>query len=246
MWGDGPGGEQDSRFGLQKAKESVQTVPVGDIRMDVLFSPHPKRDQNHGLNLLEKQLRAAKESIDMALFVFSAKRIANVLREQIEQGVVIRLVADPSFASCHFSEVLDLLGVTLPDQACKVEAGNLPLDQDLKGVDTPRLDRGDKLHHKFAVIDNKKVMTGSFNWSPSATHTNDETQLVIHSPQLTQHFTRGMDRIWDGAELEITPQLQRKLDRQKICCGDGTKREWKPEDRYKGSSRHNPRMAQIT
>ena len=115
-----------------------------------------------------------------------------------------------------------------------------------KSVGTRRLARGDKLHHKFAVIDNKKVMTGSFNWSPSATHTNDETQLVIHSPQLTQHFTRGMDRIWDGAELEITPQLQRKLDRQKICCGDGTKREWKPEDRYKGSSTHNPRMAQIT
>ena len=37
MWGDGPGGKQDSRFGLQKAKESLQTVHVGDIRVDVLF-----------------------------------------------------------------------------------------------------------------------------------------------------------------------------------------------------------------
>ena len=177
-------GEQDSRFGLQKEKESVQTVQVGDIRMDVLFSPHTKRDSNHGLNLLAEQLKAAKESIDMALFVFSAEQLTNVLREKIEQGFEIRLVADPGFASRPFSEVLDLLGVIVPDHTCKVEAGNQPLDQALKGVGSPRLARGDKLHHKFAVIDNKTVISGSFNRSPSAAHTNDETLLVIHSPQL--------------------------------------------------------------
>jgi phosphatidylserine/phosphatidylglycerophosphate/cardiolipin synthase-like enzyme len=59
------------------------------------------------------------------------------------------------------------------------------------------------------------VITGSFNWSPSAAHTNDETLLVIHSPQLAQHFTREMDRLWDTAELGITPHIQRKLDRQR-------------------------------
>ena len=195
-------------------------MKVGDIRMDVLFSPHPRRDSNHGLNLLAEQLKVAKKSLDMALFVFSAQQITNMLREKIEQGVEIRLVADPGFASRPFSEVLDLLGVSLPDHTCKVEAGNQPLDQALKGVGTPRLARGDKLHHKFAVIDNKTVITGSFNWSPSAAHTNDETLLVIHSPQLAKHFTREMDRLWGGAELGITPRIQRKLERQNIRCGD--------------------------
>ena len=38
------------------------------------------------------------------------------------------------------------------------------------------------------------------NWSPSAAHTNDETVLVIHSPTLAAHFTREMDRLWQGAE----------------------------------------------
>ena len=84
---------------------------------------------------------------------------------------------------------------------------------------------GDKLHHKFAVIDNKTVITGSFNWSSSAAHTNDETLLVIHSPQLAKHFTREMDRLWESAELGITPHIQRKLERQKIRCGDGTERK---------------------
>ena len=225
MWGDGPGGDPDSRFGLQKESEGSQTVRVGNTQVDVLFSPHPKRNQEHGLNLLAEQLMRAKQSIDMALFVFSAQQLTNVLRHQIEQGVEIRLVADPGFASRPFSEVLDLLGVTLPDHTCKVEAGNQPLAQGLKGIGTPRLARGDKLHHKFAVIDNKTVITGSFNWSPSAAHTNDETLRVIHSPQLAKHFTREMDRLWDTAELGITPRIQRKLDRQKIRCGDGVERE---------------------
>ncbi len=93
-----------------------------------------------------------------------------------------------------------------------------------QGVGTPRLARGDKLHHKFAVVDNKKVITGSFNWSPSAAHTNDETLMVIHSPQLAKHFTREMDRLWNTAKLGITPHIQRKLERQRIQCGDGVER----------------------
>ena len=47
--------------------------------------------------------------------------------------------------------------------------------------------------------------------SPSAAHTNDETLLAIHSPQLAKHFTREMDRLSDTAELGIKPLLRRKL-----------------------------------
>ena len=224
MWGDGPAGRPDSRFGLAKQSGDVASVMVGSTKVDILFSPHPKRSADHGLNWLAKQLRRARSSIDMALFVFSAQQLANVLEEQVKQGIKVRLVADPGFASRSFSEVLDLLGVALPDHSCKLETGNQPFDTPLRGVGTPRLARGDKLHHKFAVIDNKIVITGSFNWSPSAAHTNDETLLVIHSPQLAKHFNREMDRLWDTAELGITPHIQRKLERHRIKCGDGVER----------------------
>ena len=93
-----------------------------------------------------------------------------------------------------------------------------------QGVGTPRLARGDKLHHKFAVIDHKTLITGSFNWSPSAAHTNDETLLVIHSPQLAKHFTREMDRLWRGAELGVSSRIRKKLERQRAKCGSGEQR----------------------
>ena len=224
LWGDGPGGATDSRFGRGKESRGVQRAKVGQSMVEVLFTPHAKDDAANGLNWLESFLTKAKRNIDMALFVFSAQRLADVLEEKAKQGLKIRLLADRGFASRSYSEVLDLLGVALPDRNCKLEKNNQPFEIALRGVGVPRLARGDKLHHKFAVIDNKTVITGSFNWSPSAAHINDETLLVIHSPQLAKHFTREVDRLWDTAELGITPQIQRKLNRQKIRCGDGVER----------------------
>ena len=79
-----------------------------------------------------------------------------------------------------------------------------------------------RIHAESQVV--KERYQGTFNWSPSAAHTNDETLLIIESPQLAKHFTREMDRLWRGAELGVTPHIQRKLDRQKIRCGDGVER----------------------
>jgi phosphatidylserine/phosphatidylglycerophosphate/cardiolipin synthase-like enzyme len=225
MWGDGPGGSNDSRFGRNKTAQPLQTIKAGTANISVLFPPHARSHQGHGLDAIEDQLGSAKKTIDLALFVFSAQQLTNKLAEQISAGVQLRLLADPGFASRSFSEVLDLLGLALPDRFCKLEAGNQPLAKPLKGIGTPRLARGDKLHHKFAVIDNRKVITGSFNWSPSAAHSNDETLLVIESPQLAAHFTQEMDRMWRGAELGITARMRRKLDRQTRKCGSGVERQ---------------------
>ena len=158
LWGDGPGGEKDSRFGRGKHSSGVQRTRVGNSEVEVLFTPHSKHDPNNGLNWLSTLLSSAKQHIDMALFVFSAQQLADVLQVRAEAGVKIRLLADRSFASRFYSEVLDLLGVALPDRNCKLETDNKPFEIPLHGVGTPRLAHGDKLHHKFAVIDNKTVV----------------------------------------------------------------------------------------
>nr|WP_296365235.1 phospholipase D-like domain-containing protein [Vulcanococcus sp. Clear-D1] len=80
------------------------------------------------------------------------------------------------------------------------------------------------LHHKLAVIDGNTVITGSFNWSPSAAHQNDEVLMVIHSPLLAAHFTREIDRLWKGADLGINAALERKLLENRRRCGSGMQR----------------------
>ena len=224
MWGDGPGGRNDSRFGIAKQSGPAASVLVGATPVQVLFAPHRRNDPHQGLALIGEQLAAARERVDLALFVFSAQSLTDVIAQLHQRGVALRLLADPGFASRSFSEVLDLLGVALADRHCKLEAGNKPLAQAADGVGIPRLPAGDKLHHKLAVIDNRTVITGSFNWSPSAAHQNDEVLLVIDSPLLAAHFTREIDRLWKGAELGVSDRLERKLNENRRRCGSGVQR----------------------
>jgi len=224
FWGDGPGGASDSQFGLNKQEGGFDTVMVGPTRVRLLFAPHRRSDPHHGLNLLAQLLAGSKRRLDLALFVFSAQNLADSVGQLKAKGVQVRLLADPGFANRPFSEVLDLLGLALPDRHCKLEAGNRPLAAPLEGVATPRLAGGDKLHHKVAVIDNRTVVSGSFNWSPSAAHQNDEVLMIIDSPQLAAHFTREIDRLWAGAELGINQRLERKIAQGRRQCGSGIQR----------------------
>ncbi len=224
LWGDGPGGLPNSRFGIGKEGGGVQTASVSGTPVQVLFAPHRRSDPNQGLAWLEALLNSTNDSLDLNLFVFSAQNLANRLQQLHARGVQIRLLADPGFANRSFSETLDLLGESLPDQGCKLETSNRPWSRAIAAVGTPRLRPGDKLHHKVAVIDARRVITGSFNWSPSAAHQNDETLLVIDSPALAAHFSDEMNQLWRGAELGVTARLQRKLEKQRLKCGSGSPR----------------------
>jgi phosphatidylserine/phosphatidylglycerophosphate/cardiolipin synthase-like enzyme len=224
LWGDGPGGAPDSRFGVAKGGGPARVVDVAGTPVEVLFAPHRRADPNHGLAWLETRLAGVRRRIDLALFVFSGQNLADRLQELHARGVKIRLLADPGFANRAFSEVLDLLAVTLPDQDCRIEAGNRAWSRPLEGVGTPQLAAGDKLHHKFAVLDGREVISGSFNWSPSASFQNDETLLLIRSPLLARHFEAEMDRLWRGAELGITGRLRRRIALQRRACGSGSPR----------------------
>ena len=116
------------------------------------------------------------------------------------------------------------MGVTLPDHRCRIEAGNRPWSSPLEGIGIPQLAGGDKLHHKIAVLDQRWVISGSFNWSPSAAFQNDETLLLIDSKPLARHFEHEIDRLWRGADLGMTQRLQRKRLRQHQRCGQGQSR----------------------
>jgi hypothetical protein len=55
-------------------------------------------------------------------------------------------------------------------------------------------------------------------------HPNDETLLVIHSPQLTKASLEKWIASETKAELGITQHIKRKIDRQRVKCGDGVER----------------------
>ncbi len=220
MWGDGVGRETDSKFGLQKPHRLPQLVQVGDTVVKIQFSPisptQPWENSSNGL--IGETLKSATESIDLALFVFSEQRITNILEEEKQQGVEIRALIDSSFAFRYYSEGLDMLGVALGNK-CTYQPDNRPWKTPIKTVGTPRLIQGDVLHHKFGLIDNRTVITGSHNWSATANYNNDETVLVIDNTTVARHYQREFERLYEISALGIPVSVQQKIEREKKQCG---------------------------
>ncbi len=219
MWGDGVGQNPDSRFGIHKPERPAKTVIINHIPITVKFSPSssitPWEMTSNGL--IDQQLNKAKNFIDLALFVFSEQKLADSLRLESQKNVKIRTLIDPEFAFRFYSEGLDMLGVALPDN-CRYEIDNHPWETPLITVGIPDLPKGDKLHHKFGIIDQKIVITGSHNWSNAANFNNDETLLIIDSPLIAKHYLSEFEQLYKTAHLGLPNYLQKKITEQSQKC----------------------------
>lgn len=219
MWGDGPGGKLDSKFGVKKPLRSLPQVTLGNTTIAVQFSPtSPTQPWSQTSNaLIAKTLTTATQKIDLALFVFSEQRLADTLALSHDNGVQVRGLIDPGFAYRYYSEGLDLMGVALANK-CKYEPNNRPWQNPITTVGIPQLPKGDLLHHKFGIIDNNTVITGSHNWSEAANTQNDETLLVINSPTVAAHFEREFERLYNQAVLGVPVAVQQKIQTQQKEC----------------------------
>ena len=245
MWGDGPGGKPDSKFGIKKPFRPMQKVKVGDTTVTVQFSPTSKTlPWEKSVNsLINQNLGIAKKSVNLALFVFSAQRLANTLEIEAQRGVAVRALIDSNFIYRSYSEGLDMMGATLIEH-CRLEADNRPWKQPLTTVGVPMLPMGDRLHHKFGVVDQNTVITGSHNWSEAANHGNDETLLAIASPVVAAHFEREFDRLYKGAILGIPLRIKQRIDARKKECESVTTSSNSPKLAAKNTT-NKPQIADI-
>jgi phosphatidylserine/phosphatidylglycerophosphate/cardiolipin synthase-like enzyme len=219
MWGDGPGGKTDSKFGIKKTVRSPKTIILGDNKITVHFSPTsptlPWSQSSNGL--IEQTLNSAKKSIDMALFVFSEQRLANTLEQLHQQDVSIRALIDKQFIYRYYSEGLDMMGVALSNK-CQYEINNKPWSNPVTTVGVPNLPKGDVLHHKFALVDKQAVITGSHNWSDAANYGNDETLIVINNPITSAHYEREFTRLYSKAQVGVPEKVQAKIKQEQKQC----------------------------
>lgn len=219
MWGERVGGKLDSKFGLQKPLRKSQTITLNNSKITVNFSPisptEPWVDSANGL--ISKTLSASKKTVDLALFVFSDQQLANILEERHNQNVQVRALIEPQFAYRSYSEALDMMGFALSEN-CKYEVDNHPWKNPISTVGVPILAKGDLLHHKFAVIDNQTVITGSHNWSEAANNGNDEILVVIENPTVAAHYQREFDRLYGTIKPGLTANIQAKIDQQVKQC----------------------------
>jgi competence ComEA-like helix-hairpin-helix protein len=219
MWGDGVGGKPDSKFGVTKPIRKPQTIILDNSKITIHFSPtsssQPWSNSTNGL--IAKTLSASTKTVDLALFVFSDQKLANILEERHNQNVQIRALIESQFAYHPYSEVLDMMGFALSDN-CKYEVDNRPWKNPISTVGVPILAKGDSLHDKFAVIDNQTVITGSHNWSQAANNGNDETLIVIENPAIAAHYQREFNRLYGKIKPGLPANIKSKIDAEIQKC----------------------------
>lgn len=117
---------------------------------------------NQVINDLDK----ARVSIHVAMAWFTNQKIADKLVEKFKEGVEVKVIGYKDHTNVKF-------GVDLGDIPHKLIKGS----------------RGGTMHHKFCVIDNQKVITGSYNWSENAENKNNENAAVIYDDNRASDYS---------------------------------------------------------
>ena len=151
--------------------------------------------------LVVNMLRTCRKTLDIAIFTLTNDKIFNGIEEAFKRGVKIRIIAD--------------------DECCKMLGSDVVRCSAL-GIDT-KTDSNAKahMHHKFAVIDNSVIVTGSFNWTVQAVKMNQENILFYENRELANQYTQEFNRLWNSFtavvdQKESIKKMKEEEERKKL------------------------------
>lgn len=134
-----------------------------------------------------KNINQAEAFINIAMYIFTDREIALPLVKAHERGVKVRLYLDKDQVDYQYSQSRFLVQ---------------------KGIKTRISSNNYIMHHKFAIIDNRLLLTGSYNWTFSANNRNDENLMVIDDPEIIEIFQNQFINLWTNKySVERTRQL---------------------------------------
>lgn len=139
---------------------------------EVYFSP-----KDNCVGAIRGFIGRAARQLDVCVFTISDDRITDALLAAHRRGVHLRLLTDNDKLHDKGSDIQQLHAA---------------------GINV-HIDRTDNhMHHKFAVADERTVLTGSYNWTRSAAEYNQENFLITDDPGLVQRYAQEFQRLWSS------------------------------------------------
>lgn len=139
-----------------------------------------------------KNINQAQAFINIAMYTFTDKEIALPLIDAQERGVKVRVYLDRSQIGSTYS-----ISRLLVQNGIKVRIST----------------NNYIMHHKFAIIDNYLLLTGSYNWTFAANNKNEENLMVIDDPEIITRYQNQFEKLWfEKYSLERTRQLFQKAN----------------------------------
>jgi phosphatidylserine/phosphatidylglycerophosphate/cardiolipin synthase-like enzyme len=139
-------------------------------RAEACFSPGQEC-----VNRIVGLFRTARASVDACVFTITDDRISDAIIAAHKRGVRIRIVTDNDKVTDAGSDVLRLSHAGV-------------------GV---RIDVSPfHMHHKFAIFDGARLLTGSYNWTRGAANDNEENFVVLADRGAVAAFQQVFDALW--------------------------------------------------
>jgi len=165
-------------FGIRYYKHKPK--PTTGVAWEVYFSEVNATDSPYSLEKrLVHRLSDAQERVDAALYDLDAGPVADALIEAYHRGVQVRIVTEAD--NMDDSEIgrLQAVGIPVAD------------DRDSDGL----------MHHKFVVIDERYVWTGSYNITYNGAYRNSNNVILIDSVPLAYNFTQEFRELFLAAQV---------------------------------------------
>ena len=130
-------------------------------------------------------LRTCKKSLDIAIYTFTLDSITKGILEVHHRGIPIRIICDNECERHSTSKIKKLASEGI---VCKTDNNSY------------------YMHHKFAIIDNTVVITGSFNWSSQAVYHNQENILFLENKKIAEKYTEEFNKLWNNYDNIINKE----------------------------------------
>ncbi len=157
-------------FGTAKHIDVLRSAArIDDGTIEVYFSP-----QDKALQFLLEQIEQSRSTLVFMAFSFTSAPIADALIDAAARGVHVEGIIEKRNAGGTGSVFALLRNRGIDVQ----EDGNCYI-----------------MHHKVIIIDNRIVITGSYNFTDNAENTNDENLAIIHSTAIARLFLEEYARI---------------------------------------------------
>jgi len=142
----------------------------------VYFSPNGGCQQ-----AVISELKKATQTIDIAMYYLSSREIAQALVKAQENNVRVRIVLD---------------------QGQEIESASKSGYLIKHGFDLRYHLGFGLMHNKFAVIDGKTLITGSFNWTLTAEERNEENLLIIDDKSTIEKYEDRFNYLWRTSRVD--------------------------------------------
>jgi DNA uptake protein ComE-like DNA-binding protein len=162
---------------------SISTLAKTEVYFSLYDNPQKE---------ITKNINQAQAYINIAMYTFTDQEIALSLSNAQNRGVKVRVYLDRSQIESTYS-----VSRLLVQKGLKVRIST----------------NNYIMHHKFAIIDNRLLLTGSYNWTAAANNKNDENLMVIDDPEVIARYQNQFEKLWfEKYSLERTRQLFQKAN----------------------------------